>query len=156
MKCIKCKRKLDKNSEFCPNCGTPVNKDKSGKVAFIVIIIILLFIVLFIGGMYGLFSYIFAKAKNNEFVQIEDYKVPNIFYNSDYKICNYRYSDNNIGIGPCEKFKEDFMDSYIDKMIDYGYHVEERNGEKFLVREVEDGRELIVKLNNNEVIYTIE
>ena len=156
MKCIKCKRKLDKNSDFCPNCGTPVSKDKSGKVALIVLIIIVVLFALFIGGLFGIISYTLSKAKNNEFVQIEEYKVPNIFYDSDYKICNYRYSDNYIGMGPCKNFKQDFMDSYIDKMIDYGYHVEERNGEVFLVREIEDGRELIVKLYNNEIIYTIE
>ncbi len=156
MKCIKCKRKLDKKSDFCPYCGTPVNKDKSGKVALIIIIIIFIFIALFVGGVYGVISYTFAKAKNNEFVQIEEYKVPNIFYNSDYKLCNYSFSDNNIGMGPCKIFKEDFMDSYIDKMIDYGYHVEERNGIVFLVREVDDGRELTVELRNDEITYTIE
>ena len=62
MKCIKCKREIESNTEFCPYCGAKQKKNGKGRIKKIIITIL----ALAVGGTCGrIIGYFSASAFNN-------------------------------------------------------------------------------------------
>ncbi len=154
MKCRKCRSEIEKNSDFCPNCGAKTNRTL--KIAITIIAVIVLGIIIFVAGIYVLVFSILGEVEKHDYIELDDYKVPNIIYNSDYKVCRYASSGNKKTIEPCKNFSDEFLDEFVEDMKKSGYEYIETDDGRYLNKQTEEGYTIEIKFSKKEVIYLLK
>ena len=154
MKCRKCKSEIDKNLEYCPNCGAKTNRDL--KIALLIGGIILLGITLFGVGIFVLVFSLLGEVEKVDYIELDDYKVPNIIYNSDYKVCRYASSGNEKIIEPCNDFSEEFLNDFVEDMKKSGYEYIETDDGSYLNKKTSEGYTIEIKLSKDKVKYSLK
>ena len=154
MKCRKCKSEIDKNTEFCPNCGAKTNH--ALKIGITIIVIIFLGIIIFGVGIYVLVFSLLGEVEKVDYIELDDHKVPNIIYNSGYKVCRYASSGNKKTIEPCKNFSDEFLDEFVEDMKKSGYEYIETEDGMYLNKQTEEGYTIEIKLSKDKVKYSLK
>ena len=159
-KCKRCGSELSKQAVYCPKCGFKVPDNSWIVILLIVFGSVAFTIVAIIASVFLVVKSTLNKYTNMEYITLDTYKVPNVFYDSDYSVCNFDIHQSGLGnnreiidqFRSCKKFTNKDIDKYVEKLYEDDFFEEIYEGKKFYIKEVDDNFIIVVYFYNGDTV----